>query len=228
MKSVTAEDDELQGLTPAEVFKRAKVDHFIQHAREYMEMGRYLAAAKSLDLAFALDRGSKEGHEVRASVDGVMARLLHRSTNGASAARTEDSLGKMRRSELVMVVDQDERLLTSLHGTLGRYGFMAIGASSYEEAVETYTTVKPDVVISEVNFETGPRGFDLYLWLKTNAPRENHPFLFLATRIDRDTLIAGKRFGVDDLIMKPVDDDVVIASVINCLSRRRALPMTSP
>lgn len=227
MKSVTAEDDELQGLTPSEVFKRAKVEHFIQNARDYMDMGRYLAALKSLELAFALDRDSKEGLEVRSSVDDMMTRILHRSTNGTSAPRTEESPGKMRRSELVMVVDQDERLLTSLHGTLRRYGFMAVAASSYEEAVETYSAVKPDVVISEVNFETGPRGFDLYLWLKTNAPQENHPFLFLATRIDRDTLIAGKRFGVDDLIMKPVDDDVVIASVINCLTRRRVLPVAS-
>lgn len=124
-----------------------------------------------------------------------------------------------------MIVDQDERLLVSLTGTLRRYGFMAIAASSYDEAVESYAMVKPEVVISEVNFETGPRGFDLYLWLKTNSGNEDLPFLFLATRIDRDTLIAGKRFGVDDLILKPVDDDVVIASVINSLSRRKIMPV---
>jgi DNA-binding response OmpR family regulator len=61
--------------------------------------------------------------------------------------------------------------------------------------------------------------------LKTNSGNEDLPFLFLATRIDRDTLIAGKRFGVDDLILKPVDDDVVIASVINSLSRRKTMPV---
>jgi DNA-binding response OmpR family regulator len=45
------------------------------------------------------------------------------------------------------------------------------------------------------------------------------PFLFLATRIDRDTLIAGKRLGVSDFVLKPLDDDLVIASILNCLSR---------
>lgn len=223
MRSVTAEDDELQGLTPAEAFRRAKVDHFLQHARDYIDMGRYLAAMKALEMVFSLDRGNRDGEEIRAALEESMARMLNRSKNGSAATKVDEAHpGKMRRMELVMVVDQDERLLASLTSTLHRYGFMAIGASSYEEAVETYSRAKPDVVISEVNFETGPRGFDLYLWLKTNAPSLNHPFLFLATRIDRDTLIAGKRFGVDDLIMKPVDDDVVIASVINCLSRRKA------
>ena len=225
---MTAEDDELQGLTPAEAFRRAKVDHFLQHAREYIDMGRFIAATKALEMVFSLDRGNKDGEEIRASLSESMSRMLNRSKNGNAAPKGDDApSGKLRRVELVMVVDQDERLLASLTATLRRYGFMAIGASSYEEAVETYSTAKPDVVISEVNFETGPRGFDLYLWLKTNAPNLNHPFLFLATRIDRDTLIAGKRFGVDDLITKPVDDDVVIASVINCLSRRKAQPVHS-
>lgn len=228
MRSVTAEDDELQGLTPAEAFRRAKVDHFLQNARDYVEMGRYLAARKALDMVFSLDRGNKDGEELRVTLHESMSRMLNRSKNGGAAPKGEDlPAGKMRRLELVMVVDQDERLLASLTSTLRRYGFMAIGASSYEEAVETYAEARPDVVISEVNFETGPRGFDLYLWVKTNVPQQNHPFLFLATRIDRDTLIAGKRFGVDDLIMKPVDDDVVIASVINCLSRRKAMPVHS-
>jgi len=228
MRSVIAEDDELQGLTPAEAFRRAKVDHFLQHARDYIDAGRYLAALKALEMVFSLDDGNKDGEVLRSSLDDVMARMLNRTKNGTAGPHGEKlQAGKPRRLELVMVVDQDERILASLTSTLRRYGFMAISASSYEEAVETYSTAKPDVVISEVNFETGPRGFDLYLWLKTKAPQHNHPFLFLATRIDRDTLIAGKRFGVDDLIMKPVDDDVVIASVINCLSRRRAMPVHS-
>jgi PleD family two-component response regulator len=228
MRSVTTEDDELQGLTPAEAFRRAKVEHFLQHARDYIEMGRFLAATKALETVFSLDRGNKDGEEIRASLDESMSRMFNRSKNGNASPKGEDAQpGRVRRVELVMVVDQDERLLASLTSTLRRYGFMAIGASSYDEAVETYSKAKPDVVISEVNFETGPRGFDLYLWLKTNAPQLNHPFLFLATRIDRETLIAGKRFGVDDLIMKPVDDDVVIASVINCLSRRKAQPVHS-
>jgi PleD family two-component response regulator len=223
---VVTEEDEYQGLSPAEAFRRAKINHFLHQAQEYVEMGRYLAALKSIDSVFTLDKSNSAGRELRNEIDDTLSRMLQRGKNGHSGRHAEESVpGRPRRNELVMTVDQDERLLTSLTATLRRYGFIAIGAASYEEAIETFTMVKPEVVISEVNFESGPRGFDLYLWLKTNSGNDNLPFLFLATRIDRDTLIAGKRFGVDDLILKPVDDDVVIASVVNCLSRRKATPL---
>lgn len=214
------EDDGLQGLTPAEAFRHAKVEHFLQHVRDYVDMGRYLAGLKTLDTVFGLDASNEAGKLLKRTIDDVVSHILKRTTNG-KREKADGTQGYPRRSDLVLIVDQDERLLTSLTGTLRRYGFMAIGASSYDEALETFAMFRPEVVISEVNFETGPKGFDLYLWLKTNSGKEDVPFLFLATRIDRETLIAGKRFGVDDLIMKPVDDDVVIASVINCISRKK-------
>jgi PleD family two-component response regulator len=218
------EDDDLEGLTPAEAFRRAKIEHFLQHVRDSVEMGRYLAGLRTLDTVFGLDAASEEGKLLRSMIDDLIAHILRRTTNGKGEKAAEPQ-ARPRRSDLVMIVDQDERLLVSLTGTLRKYGFMAIGASSYEEALETFSMFRPEVVISEVNFETGPKGFDLYLWLKTNAGNSDVPFLFLATRIDRETLIAGKRFGVDDLIMKPVDDDVVIASVINCISRKKTAQM---
>jgi DNA-binding response OmpR family regulator len=63
--------------------------------------------------------------------------------------------------------------------------------------------------------------------VKTNLADRDIPFVFLAARIDRETLIAGKRFGVDDFLQKPVDAEVILASIVNCLSRRRALPQSA-
>jgi len=96
----------------------------------------------------------------------------------------------------------------------------APGASN--ERLEFLGDAVLDIVISEVNFENGSRGFDLYSWVKTNGRMASIPFVFLAAKFDRDVLIAGKRFGVDDFILKPVDNEVVTASVQNCLTRRKA------
>jgi PleD family two-component response regulator len=219
---VDSEDDVPQGLSPAEVYRRKKVDHYLRIVQDHVDMGRYISALKTLDIVFSLDRNNQDARDIRKAVDDILSRMLHRGKNGHSTDESFHPPATLRRNELVMIVDQDERLLKSMTDSLRKYGFMSIGASSFEEAVDTYALVRPDVAISEVNFETGPRGFDLYSWLKTNSGRDNIPFLFLATRIDRETLIAGKRFGVDDLILKPVDNDVVIASVINSLSRRKA------
>jgi DNA-binding response OmpR family regulator len=126
-----------------------------------------------------------------------------------------------RRNELVLIVDQDERVLTSLTSTLRKHGFRAAGAGSYDEAREAISEYKPDMVVSEVNFENGSVGYDLYLWIRTSVDTGELPFLFLATRIDRDTLIAGKRLGVNDFVLKPLDEELVVASILNCLSRTR-------
>jgi PleD family two-component response regulator len=220
---VHIDDEEIQNLSPAEAYRRAKVDHYMERARECFQMGRYLGASRLIDAVFGLEKENAEAEELRRAAAAALAQIEERPKNGNGGAdRDNGTQGRSRRKEVVLLVDQDERLLTSLVGTLHRYGFLAISAASYDEAMETFAAAKPDVVISEVNFDSGPRGYDLYLWLKTNHADESIPFLFLATQIDRDALIAGKRFGVDDMILKPVDDDVVIASVINCLARRKA------
>jgi DNA-binding response OmpR family regulator len=85
--------------------------------------------------------------------------------------------------------------------------------------------VVPDVMVSEVNFDTGARGFDLFLWMRTNPALVNVPFLFHATRIDRDVMIAGRRFGVDDFLVKPIDGELLAAAATTVLHRRRAVPI---
>ncbi len=217
-------DGEPFELTPAENFKRAKVEHYLERANEYMQMARFTTARKTLDTVFMLDPENSEARVLQQTIDDALTQIMHRGNGYPRVGETGEGEAKRSyRSELVLVVDQDEPLLVSLVQALRQYGFQAVGAGSYDEAIETLAVVRPDVVISEVNFESGPRGFDLYLWLKTNAAQNNIPFLFLAARIDRDMLIAGKRFGVDDLILKPVDNDVVTASIINCLARRRTM-----
>ena len=89
------------------------------------------------------------------------------------------------------------------------------------EAIETIAEFKPNMIVSEVNFENGSVGYDLYLWIRTNVSTQDLPFLFLATRIDRDVLIAGKRLGVTDFILKPLDEDLVVASILNCLPKAK-------
>lgn len=219
----TSEED-VKELAPGESFRRAKIEHYIERVQEYVQMARFNVARKTLDTVFSLDPSNSEARGLQRTIDDAIGQIVHRGNGQVKAGEGQDHEGRRSyRSELVLVVDQDEILLTSLVQALRQYGFQAVGAGSYDEAIETLAVVRPDVVISEVNFESGPRGFDLYLWLKTNAGQNNIPFLFLAARIDRDMLIAGKRFGVDDLILKPVDNDVVTASIINCLARRRTM-----
>lgn len=213
------ERDGLESLPPRERFLRAKADHFLRKAEECIQMSRFTAARRYVGKADAIDPENKEGKVLQSIIDQRLMEIQQRGNgfsneNGSNGARR-------RRSELVLLVDQDEQLLSRLGEALRKYGFQVLGAGDYDEAVETMSLITPDAVVSEVNFENGPRGFDLFHWMKNNFTSRAIPFLFLAARIDRDTLIAGKRFGVDDFLQKPVDEGVVSASILNCLARRR-------
>jgi PleD family two-component response regulator len=214
--------DEFAGLSPRERMLRAKVEHFLERAEECIRMSRYHAARKLAQKVAAIDPAKASCKDLQAAIDERLMKLALRGngvqSNGSNGTR---DVGRRRRAEIVLIVDQDEQVLAALTDALQRYGFETVGAASYEEALETLTVIPPDVVISEVNFEAGPMGFELYQWVKTNLVGRDIPFLYLAARIDRETLIAGKRFGVDDFLAKPADTEVILASIVNCLSRRR-------
>ncbi len=218
------------GMTPHEQFRQAKIEHYLERAEDLRRMARFPAARRAVDLALALDPGNPPCLVIREEIDRILDEN-GQSGNGNGSVSGDENYpvdngngrhgGVLKRGELVLMVDQDERVLLKMASSLRSHGYRFLGAGSYEEALEILLRKHPDIVVSEVNFEQGALGFDLFLWMRTNAPFVETPFLFHATRIDRDVLIAGKRFGVDDFIIKPADDDVIAAAVAQSLLRRR-------
>lgn len=204
------------------------MEHFLGRAQEFVQMGRYLAAKKPLENVLSLDPGNGTGRALQQSIEQSLASLSRRADRllDAGLALADDPAPR-RRQELVMIVDQDERLLLTLSASLRRHGFRVVSAGNYKEAVDALSFMSPNLIVSEVNFENGPVGLDLYHWVRTNSRNQDVPFLFLATRVDREMLIAGKRLGVNDFILKPLDEDVVNASIVSCLSRSKAQPKKS-
>lgn len=217
-------ESEAHALVRGDGFFKARIEHYLLRTEDMIRTARYIPAQETIETILSLDPGNPAGKSLEKRVAYLLSSLVQRNPQLKSLGAGEEfNWSRPRRDELVMIVDQDERLVESLVGNLRRYGLNFIAAASYDEAMKTLSFVKPDLIISEVNFENGPAGFDLYLWIRTNAILCEVPFLFLATKIDRDTLIAGKRLGVDDFILKPMDQEVVMASIINCLSRRKKL-----
>ena len=214
------ETDETQDLSPKEAYLKAKVEHWLDRAQECFQMSRYQAALRALEPIFRLDPLNREADDLRRTAEESFKNTLQRPNDDALNGNGSHF---SRRPELIMIVDQDERLLMALTATFRRYGFRTIAADSYEEAMETLSIARPDLVISEVNFASGPKGFDLFLWLKTNGQHNNAAFIFLAARLDKEALIAGKRFGVDDFLLKPVDAEVIATMAAGCIARNKKI-----
>lgn len=207
-------------ISPREAYQHAKVEHYLDRAAECFAMARYHATQRVLDIVTALDPGNAAAAELRDRTHERL-RLLCRPVH-ADWLNNHQAAGA-RRPEIVMVVDQDERVLTGLSETFRGYGFPVVGAGTIDESAEILSSCLPDVVLSEVNFDSGPRGFELFHQMKTLQPGNDGVFLFLVARLDRDVEIAGRRMGVDDFIVKPFDPDVVAATVMRCLTRRSHL-----
>jgi PleD family two-component response regulator len=197
-------------------FRDAKIEHFLDRAEEFHRMSRFKSAMTALNRVFELDSVNPSAlvlkKKIENSIDEV-ARLPLPTSNGHSASA--------KRGQLVVVADQDGRVLEALSSSLHRYGFASIGAASFNEAIESLTLYRPSLIISEVNFENGPVGFDLFFWIRNNSRLRDVPFLFLATKVTREMLVAGKRLGVDEFIEKPLDEEIVMASILNCLARTK-------
>jgi len=175
---------------------------------------------KKLDQVFTIDPENASAVSMRKRLRMQLSVLQrqngHTEGNGGESARA-----RKRRKGIVLIIDQDERILVRLSETFRKYGLEAVSACNSAEAHDTLGSISPDLILSEINFEEGPVGFDLFLQLRSGNSTQMIPFVFHATRIDREVLIAGKRLGVDDFVVKPMDEDVVAASILNCLARTR-------
>jgi PleD family two-component response regulator len=199
-----------------EDFRKAKIEHYLDRVEELIGMARYSAARALLAKIFDLEPHDRAALILQQHIDVAvhqLAALTFQKKNGHRPGT--------KRSELILVVDQDERILASLTESLRRYGYGAICAASFEEALEVLAQHRPHLIISEVNFADGSVGFDLYSLVRNNVELSSIPFLYLATRVTREMLIAGKRMGVDEFIVKPLDEEVVMASVHNCLEKKK-------
>jgi len=211
-------DDTHLDLPPQELFRLAKVDHYVGRAEELCRMARYSPARQALERALKLDGSNAAAISLCQEVD---RRVLHLTNRNNGSAGEEGTSNRRPRGGLVLVVDQDEQMLLSVVESLNRNGFEPVGAGTYEEALQVLALIRPDAIVSEINFEGGPQGFELFHDVKSRAGSNGLPFIFLAATVDRELLIAGKRFGVDDFLLKPVDGEVVSASVAHCLGRLR-------
>lgn len=206
------------GLSSRDTYVRAKIDLYLERAAEYFLCGRYRATLTVLDNVWRLDPANKEANQLRDHVNEMLSSL---SLNPPSPGPDGHLSPVMRHHEIVLVVDQDPRVLSGLVDTLHNYGFPCVGADCYDEALEALTLCTPSVVLSEMNFAEGPRGFDLFRHMKSGHAPMDPAFIFLVANISNEVEIAGQKLGVEDFIRKPFDNDAVVRTITRAISRHR-------
>lgn len=118
----------------------------------------------------------------------------------------------------ILFVDDNIALLRSVERLLLMEGFEVLLAADGEEALQQMATAAhlPDMVISDVAM---PRmdGFELFHAIRERDEWLHIPFLFLTARDQLDDLRRGYSLGVDDYLVKPLDQDRLLMIIDNKL-----------
>ncbi|UOO90851.1 phosphate regulon transcriptional regulator PhoB [Vitreoscilla massiliensis] len=125
----------------------------------------------------------------------------------------------------VLVVEDEEAILTLIQFTLEQAGFNVTGCTSVE-ATKPYLLEKlPDVVLLDWMLP-GTSGIQLTKQLRQDARTKDLPIILLTARSDDVDKEMGLNLGADDYLTKPFSPRELVARV-NALLRRRAPQKTS-
>ncbi len=124
----------------------------------------------------------------------------------------------------VLFLDDDESFLNVVKSLLEEGGYYCFTAKTGEEGLHVLESMTPDVVICDINF-TKPNmtGFAFYEKFRSIDKFLLTPFIFLSG-LDQDVLVrTGKKLGADDYLFKPIDAEMLLATVEGKLRRAREL-----
>jgi len=124
----------------------------------------------------------------------------------------------------VLVMDDDKAFLTVITEILTEAGYYCFTAVSGEEALNLLDTMTPDIVICDINFQKpNMSGFAFYEKFRSIDKFLTTPFIFLSA-LDQEVLVrTGKKLGADDYLTKPVDAEMLTATLEGKLRRSREL-----
>lgn len=113
----------------------------------------------------------------------------------------------------ILVVEDDEALRGDIVEELQEAGYRTIAASDGRHALDLLAHATPDLLLCDITMP----GLDGYALLKSLRSRHPElgatPFVFLTALSDPREVVEGKLLGADDYLVKPVDYDLMLATV---------------
>ena len=143
--------------------------------------------------------------------------ILYRTGNGASQGRMSGSAAVEREGPAtVLVVDDDDRLVSSVRRVLAYEGYRVLTATSGTEGLQLARDEAPDLIILDVMLP-GVDGLEIARRVQAAG---GVPLLMLSARDRIEDKVAGLEAGADDYLVKPFAVEELLARVRARLRRR--------
>lgn len=114
---------------------------------------------------------------------------------------------------VVLCVEDEPQLRRDIADELTDAGYDVIEASSGKEALECLKSTRPDLVLCDISMP-GLSGYDVLRSVRERGGDfAETPFVFLSALADPRQIVDGKKSGADDYLVKPIDYDLLLATV---------------
>lgn len=121
----------------------------------------------------------------------------------------------------ILIVEDNKDMRDYIHSILTEY-YNIVEASQGEEALEILQSKNIDFIISDLMMPIMD-GMELSRRVKANFAISHIPFLMLTAKTSNETRIESFKIGVDEYILKPFDDNLLLARIANILETRKQI-----
>ena len=125
---------------------------------------------------------------------------------------------------VILSLDDDRNFLLLMERLLEKNGYLCLNTTSGEEALSLLENFSPDLVLCDIAFgQKNMNGFMFYEKFRSIEKFSSVPFIFISALNQKELIRTGKRIGVDDYITKPVENDVLLATIEGRIRRTREM-----
>jgi DNA-binding response OmpR family regulator len=125
------------------------------------------------------------------------------------------------KQEMILVVEDDQPILTGLKDLLEAEGYAVATAEDGEEALRVYEREKPTLILLDIMIPE-KSGYDVCREIRKKD--EQTPILMLTAKGQEVDKVVGLEMGADDYIVKPFGVSELLARVRARLRRSRTKP----
>ncbi len=128
-------------------------------------------------------------------------------------------MANLAETGLILVVDDTITNLEIISYLLKNAGFETITAVNGDKALKTVQEKEPDLILLDLMMP-GMNGFDTCKKLKENPETSDIPVIFMTAIADTESKVKGLNLGAVDYIIKPFQEEEVVARIRTHLQLR--------
>lgn len=121
--------------------------------------------------------------------------------------------GTIHPRPLILCVEDEEDLRRDIVDELREAGYGVIEASDGAAALRQLAAQRPDLILCDISMPALNGHAVLAAAKAPGGAYADIPFVFLSALADPREVVAGKRLGADDYLVKPIDYDLLLATV---------------